>query len=215
MDVLSSHPPCYARKSNPHLLGLDRLLRSIQRSQKGRLEPLDLLQPDAHPDETRFHAEIVGPIELEVVRQKGVRAGQSKVGTQTRSLVAFERVEERLGGLLSGKRQGKQTPVTTLAGGGESLGDPIVFRGDISRVIHPFEYAIRRTGSVHLGLADEQLGQVVSVVVDYRDSMTEVSRISFHVNGVFGEIVVLVPVLLGGLEVGVKLGVRRQHQAAE
>jgi hypothetical protein len=27
--------------------------------------------------------------------------------------------------------------------------------------------------------------------------------------------VVLVPVLLGGLEVGVKLGVRRQHQAAE
>lgn len=195
------------------LCGLSRLLCSIESSKERRLEALDLFQSNADSDETRLDAEIVGPVELEVVRQQGVRARQRKVGPQTRTLVAFERVKEGLARFLRAESQGKQSSVPALACRGESLSDPVVFRGDVSRVIHPFEHAIGRAGRVFEGPRDEHLGQVVRVVVDDRNSMTEIPRVSFHVDGVLGEVVILVPVFLRRLQLVVKLGVRRQYQA--
>ena len=73
------------------------------------MQPADVLQSDTDADERLGHAVLRCPVKLVIVREDGIRTGECKVGAETGTLGARERIEECLRCCLTGEREREET----------------------------------------------------------------------------------------------------------
>ena len=89
------------------------------------MQPTDVLQSDTNADERLGHAVLRRPVKLGIVREDGIRTGEGKVGAETGTLGARERIVECLRCSLTREHEREET---SEAGAGYTAGG-VVARG--------------------------------------------------------------------------------------
>ena len=76
------------------------------------MQPADVLQSDTNADERFGYAVLRRPVKLGIVREDGIRTRECKVGAETGTLGACERIVECLRCCLTHEREREETSVS-------------------------------------------------------------------------------------------------------
>ena len=163
-----------------------RVFGRLQSVSEHLVEPAGVLQPDADADERRRHAVLRRPVELRVVRENRVRAGEREVGAEAGALGARERVVERLCGALAREREREEAPeaTTALAAAGQQQKAPPP-RGVVRRGLPLGVEDLRDRRGRRLRGRVQEIAHALGVRVDLRRALGEIARVAFHEDGAF------------------------------
>lgn len=171
------------------------------------LQPGGIFQSDANADKRAGHAVLRRPVELGIVREDGVRARKGKVGAETGTLVARERIVKRLRCALTRKRE-REEPSEASAG---QTARGIVLRG------LPFgveDFGDGRGRLLLLGGRVQKVAHVLGVRVDPRGALCEIARVAFHEDGILVVVDIFVSCCQSLFQRGIMLARGVQNETA-
>lgn len=85
------------------------LLSGIYCASESREQSLYRFQTNADPNQSRFNAKAIGPIQFQVMSKNGVRTSEGEVGAQAGTFAAFKGIKECPRCRDGGKREREET----------------------------------------------------------------------------------------------------------
>jgi hypothetical protein len=172
------------------------------------VQPGGILQSDAYADKRARYTVLPRPVELGIVREDGVRARKGKIGAETGTLVARERIIKRLRRALTRERE-REEPSEAAAG---QTARGIMLRG------LPFgveDLADGRGRVLLLGGRVQKVAYVLGIRVDPRCALCETARVAFHKDGILVVVDIFVSCEQSLSQRGMMLARGVQYETAE